>query len=145
LPERLAARRPAGPAPPLLLIHGTADSVVPWTGGEVNSPNGGRVLPAPATARWWARAAGADPAPVTAGQTDRFDDGTRVRTETFCAPGETAARVVLVVVEGGGHGWPGEPAPPPAWALGPATRELDAAPYIWEFLSRHRRPDRPAD
>ena len=145
LPERLAARRPARPAPPLLLIHGTEDPVVPWAGGEVNSPNGGRVLPAPETARWWARTDGADPAPVSAELPDRHDDGTRVRTETFRASGATAAQVVLVVVEGGGHGWPGEPAPPPAWLLGPATRELDAAPYIWEFLRRYRQPGRPAN
>ncbi|HOB53792.1 MAG TPA: PHB depolymerase family esterase [Acidobacteriota bacterium] len=145
LPERLAARQPARPAPPLLLIHGTDDPVVPWAGGEVNSPNGGRVLPAPETARWWAQAAGADPAPVSAELPDRHDDGTRVRTETFPANGAATAQVVLVVVEGGGHGWPGEPAPPPAWLLGPATRELDAAQHIWEFLCRYRRPAGDAD
>jgi len=145
LPERLVARRPAGLPPPLLLIHGTEDPVVPWTGGEVNSPNGGRVLPAPETARWWSRAGGADPTPVSAELPDRHDDGTRVRTETFRARGAATAQVILVVVEGGGHGWPGGQVPPPAWVLGPATREFDAASCIWAFLCRYRRPAGDAD
>jgi polyhydroxybutyrate depolymerase len=120
--------------PPILLIHGTADPVVPWEGGEVLSSNGGRVLSAAATVRFWAAGAGAGPVPEAGRLPDRRDDGTRLRLETWRAPGDPAARVTSVTVEGAGHAWPGDPDPPPEWALGRITRELDAAAFIWGFF-----------
>jgi polyhydroxybutyrate depolymerase len=43
--------------------------------------------------------------------------------------------VVLIVIEGGGHTWPGRK--PPLKILGKSTRNLSANDVMWEFFERH--------
>ena len=51
------------------------------------------------------------------------------------------AEVVLVVIEGGGHTWPGRP-PLPA-QLGKSTMNIAANDWIWEFFQKHPLPRGP--
>ena len=64
-------------------------------------------------------------------------DSTRVIRKTY-GPGPGNSEVVLVVVEGGGHTWPGVPAA--QWLLGKTTRRIHANDVIWAFFSKHRLP-----
>jgi polyhydroxybutyrate depolymerase len=45
--------------------------------------------------------------------------------------------VVLVVIEGGGHTWPGQRSP--ARRLGPSTLAVSANDLMWQFFQNHPR------
>lgn len=118
----------------VLLLHGTADPIVPWGGGIVRTELGGEVLSPRATAGLWSRRAGCRRL-VEALLPDRDPaDGTRVREQTAlgCRGG---VAVTLYAIEGGGHGWPGGLGP----HAGPLSRDLDATEAIWDFFERHAR------
>lgn len=52
------------------------------------------------------------------------------------------ADVVMYLVEGGGHTWPGSVAMVPLVPfLGPVTFEFDAATLMWRFFKRFRLPE----
>ena len=64
---------------------------------------------------------------------DAANDGTRVTRRVF-GPGTGGAEVVLFVVEGGGHTWPGQPAP--LALMGQSTLDVSANDLMWEFFKR---------
>jgi polyhydroxybutyrate depolymerase len=146
-----SARRPV----PIMAIHGTDDPVVLWDGGfapgveALPGPDGtpigdrqqGRDLSIPEVMGVWADRYGCDADPRPA---ERVADDVRV-VEYRCPAG---AAVSLVVVEGGGHGWPGANADP-GWApLAEAgegiarTSDVSADKLMWAFFSAH--PGGPA-
>lgn len=116
----LSTRQPTLPpagAPPLLVIHGSADPVVGAVNGE-------------AAARSWAEAASAPP-----GLPRRLQRGQRhaMTVTDFKAGGRTAA--TLCKVEGLGHAWSGgAPGRPFSDPRGP-----DASRLIWAFFARQWR------
>jgi polyhydroxybutyrate depolymerase len=50
--------------------------------------------------------------------------------------GKDGAEVVLVVIEEGGHTWPGQE--PPVGFIGKSTKNVSANDLMWEFFQRHR-------
>jgi len=128
LPASLAGARPAH-AVSAMLIHGTDDTVSPIGGGysRHRGPSGelrGRTLSLEDTARYWRAADRCPPGP---GQTHTTEFSTR----TTSGSGVGGTRVVSWTVFGGGHTWPGTPAPP--GPVGLSTQEFDAAEEIWRF------------
>jgi polyhydroxybutyrate depolymerase len=113
---------------PMITFHGTADPVVPYTGGKT------WVAPQtfPHVPMWtanWAKRNRCAPEPVdslvAANVTRRAYNG--------CA---NDASVELYTVGGGGHDWPGG-APLPEWLSGPVSRGIDATSQMWAFFRRH--------
>jgi polyhydroxybutyrate depolymerase len=104
----------------------------------------------------WVKHNGCPPEPVVTELPDSEDDGTRVRREVY-GPGTAGAEVILYLIEGGGHTWPGRPnlaewylhrteiggiEPDPQLVevlrrAGRASRDISATDIIWEFFSRH--------
>jgi polyhydroxybutyrate depolymerase len=115
---------------PTVAIHGTADTVVPYTGRDV--PLIRRIL-------GWdlepAEEAMADKAEVN-GCDDFVDEpiGPDVVRRTWQ---ECEADTVFYRVDGGGHGWPG-PGAPEAPPTGASTDTIDAARVIVDFFDTHR-------
>jgi polyhydroxybutyrate depolymerase len=68
---------------------------------------------------------------------DKAADGTTV-TRTTYGPGRDGAEVVLIVIDGGGHTWPGRE--PRLAALGISTRDISANDLMWEFFEHHPLP-----
>ena len=135
LPEKLAkVCKPARPVP-VLLIHGTADPIVPWNGGPVAGfAEFGVVLSGLDTVAVWKDNNHCRDAAVTTTSADRDpQDGTRIRMERFanCAAGSS---VSVLIVEGGGHTWPGGFQYLPERFIGRTTREIDANQVIWDFF-----------
>jgi polyhydroxybutyrate depolymerase len=120
----------------VLMIHGTDDPLVPFAGGGRRRQ---LLLSAPATAQHWARMAGCAPTPTVTYLPDRANDGTRVRREVYSG-GPDGAEVVLYVIEGGGHTWPGGIPYLPERIIGRTSRQMDASQVIWEFFQRHPKP-----
>jgi polyhydroxybutyrate depolymerase len=117
------------PAVPVVVIHGTHDSVVPYDGGETwVSP---RPFPnVPAWVRRWAERNRCAAAPRDSAPSAKV---TR-RTYSAC---EHAADVVLYTLHGDGHVWPGGRALP-AWLVGTDSRSMDATEVMWEFFRERR-------
>jgi polyhydroxybutyrate depolymerase len=112
-------------AVPALAIHGTKDDLVPFEQGTVRQAY--TYLGARAETRAWAALNGCSSAVVS----ERLSPNvTRESYTTGKAP------VVLYVLSGGGHTWPGASDIP---GLGPTIREVNAAETIWAFFSSYRR------
>jgi polyhydroxybutyrate depolymerase len=107
------------PAPhpvPVLLVHGTADPIVPYTGGRMRRwaqtlfRVGGSSLSAPDTAAYFTRRNGISTPPTTHADAALHLDGTRVERADWREEGHPP--VTFVTVHGGGHTVPG-PKPGP--------------------------------
>jgi polyhydroxybutyrate depolymerase len=124
---------------PVLEIHGTADPLVPYNGGQVNSTAGGVVRSVAWTVAFWRAADRCQAGPVTVTWPDTAHDGTGVRVSRggTCAPG---TQVVLYTVTGGGHTWPGGEQYLPSLIIGPTSRQFDASETIWRFFAKLPRP-----
>jgi len=59
-------------------------------------------------------------------------------TKKVYGPGKGGAEVVLYVVHGAGHTWPGRK--PPVAFLGKSTMDISANDLIWEFFEKHPLP-----
>jgi polyhydroxybutyrate depolymerase len=118
---------------PVLLIHGDADPVVPFGGGETPAGPGMRpvFLSAPENAAFWAARNGCGPDP-------RIEEivhpvgGDRALRSTWDCP---EAPVVFYQVVGGGHTWPGRHNRYPAFITGPTSQAIDASETVWGFLA----------
>jgi polyhydroxybutyrate depolymerase len=121
----------------VLALQGTADPLMPFTGGGV-ARRRGRVLSATRSIAFWATVSGCAGAPVITAEPDRSaGDGTSVRHTVYpgCRDGRS---VELYTIEGGGHTWPG--GPPVGGSVGRVSRELDATSLIWTFFAQHPKP-----
>jgi polyhydroxybutyrate depolymerase len=142
LSEELEPRARAARPLPLLAVNGTKDPLVPFEGGDVHvGPiKRGRCL---STARsieiWCARNHAAPEAEVTRLADRDASDETHVRREVH-KPLEGGAPVELLVVEGGGHTWPGGQPYLTERIVGKTSHQADACDLIWEFFKRHSLP-----
>lgn len=141
VPEPLySSCRPARPVP-VLIINGTADGLVHWSGGEVTGPFGkrkfGRTVPLEKTRDLWLKLDSCDREKMTSAARDSDpEDGTSVFAETY-APCAGGSAVKFIKIEGGGHTWPGGLQYLPKGVIGPTSRELDADSEIWNFFGGH--------
>ena len=140
LPGELAGTAPARPVP-VLILNNTKDPMMPYDGGDIRFGKLvlGKVLSTPDTVKFWVRHNASHPRPVTTRMPDTDPrDGTRVRREVYAA-GKAGAAVVLYVIEGGGHTWPGGRQYLPERFIGRTCRDIDASEIIWGFFKMHTR------
>jgi polyhydroxybutyrate depolymerase len=104
---------------PVLSFHGTEDWNIPFDGIRAEMEG-------------WAAHNGCAPGPLSEAVS------AHVMRESYsgCTGG---ADVVLYVVDGGGHTWPG--AEDDAGGVGPTTHEISANEIIWAFFTAHARRD----
>lgn len=109
----------------LLAIHGTDDTLVPYSTGGL-SPD---MLTVPDTAKKWAALDKCAAGP------DHVEDYVSASCDVWshCDGG---AKVRLCTVAGGGHCWPGQPVCP----FGNSTSSLDASREIAEFFKSFKLP-----
>ena len=121
---------------PVIHFHGTADDAVPFGGGlgklDVTKT---AFYSVEHTLRAWRKANGCDDPPKEEALPDTADDGTRVLRKTWS--GSDGSEVVLVVVKGGGHTWPGREFGPELKVLGKSSKDISANDLMWEFFQRH--------
>ena len=112
---------------PIVAFAGTADPIVPFTGGKVQCCGGATVLAAPDSMAAWARHDGCGVNFTDA----RLSSEVTRRTWSGCRAGSA---VVFYIIEGGGHTWPGAI---PIQRFGLTTKQIDASSTIWQFFSEH--------
>jgi polyhydroxybutyrate depolymerase len=124
---------------PILAFHGTADPVLPYGGGGLNATTIARLyawhgvippdMPAPigidASMKLWAKHNGCNPKPVEV----RIAFDVQRRTWTGCK-----AATVLYIIDGGGHGWPGEPVASMEKQFGHDTTSINASALLFAFF-----------
>lgn len=113
-----------------LLMHSTADPVIPFEGGETFAGPGrpGPVfLSAPDNAAWWAKQSGC----LDTSALESFD-GYRVR-RFECADGQ--GPVWFYTINEGGHTWPGGRNRYPRFIVGDTSEALNASREIWSFFA----------
>jgi polyhydroxybutyrate depolymerase len=140
LPKHLALVNPRKPVP-VLIIHGTGDRIVPWTGGilKAGKKTHGEVLSVVDTALYWARNNGCRaPAELIVLPDADPGDGTLAFqvSYTCCNPG---SEVMLIAIQGGDHNWPGTDKLLPENIVGKTSRDINATQFIWDFFYRHKR------
>jgi polyhydroxybutyrate depolymerase len=101
---------------PMISFHGTADENVPFDESA-------------ADVEAWAAHNGCGSPP----EEEQFSEHVRVQAWPGCRGND----VVLYVIDGGGHTWPGAPVPGGA---GPAIDEVDAGRTMWSFFAAHPKP-----
>jgi polyhydroxybutyrate depolymerase len=113
---------------PAIIFHGTADPIVPFTGGAES--HAGLILPD--ITQWVSRLAqknGCNPAPTELPAQGEV----REVKYTVCAQG---ADVDFYIIDGGGHSWPGG-GYLPAWIVGHTTQDINATRVMWDFFQQH--------
>jgi len=118
----------------VLHFHGTQDEFVPFTGGKgPRSITGTDFRSVEDSIQAWVRANECEVSPINDLLADS-DDGLRVTRRTY-GSGRDGSEVSLVVIEGGGHTWPGMK--PNLKILGKSTLGISANDMMWDFFARH--------
>jgi polyhydroxybutyrate depolymerase len=118
---------------PLLIIHGTADTQVPFDGGPGDSSFTRTDFASVASVVQAFLTPWGGELTQTTHRIDRKDDKTSVNVTDYGKAGEIVLR--LMQVEGGGHHWPG--ARKTRMAEG-KTQEIDANRELLRFFALHR-------
>jgi polyhydroxybutyrate depolymerase len=82
----------------------------------------------------WVQANGCEKEPVVTKLPDTAGDETIITRKTY-GSGKDGTEVVLIVIEGGGHTWPGQE--PRLTFLGKSTKNISANDLMWEFFEKH--------
>ncbi|MCA9569123.1 MAG: prolyl oligopeptidase family serine peptidase, partial [Myxococcales bacterium] len=129
---------------PMLLMPGTADPLVPYEGGAVagedeESGQRGSLIPQTENQAFWRDANNCTGDPVVTSRPDTAtEDGSTVREERWTAC-DGDSEVLSLIVEGGGHTWPGGTQYAPVALIGTVNRDIVAQDEIWAFFQRHSR------
>ena len=117
-------------------FHGTDDEFLPFKGGK---GKGVRTdfYSVDHSIRAWVKADGCPEEPKVEDLPKKTDDGTSVQRKTH-GPGREGAEVILFVINGGGHTWPGRE--PGVRFLGKSTHNISANDLMWEFFRKHPMP-----
>jgi polyhydroxybutyrate depolymerase len=119
----------------LIHFHGTDDQFAPFKGGKGDkSISGTDFYSVDHSIRSRVKANGCKEEPATEALPDKAKDGTKLARKTYSG-GKDGAEVVLMVIEGGGHTWPGRE--PLLKYLGRSTRNISANDAMWEFFEKH--------
>jgi polyhydroxybutyrate depolymerase len=141
MPENYSVRCRPTDAISVLMIHGTDDPLVPYRGGALPPASniGGKVWPVADTIKYWAAHDKCSDKPNINYLPDKdSQDRTVTRHEEYvgCFRGTD---VVLYVVEGGGHTWPGANQYLPERVVGTTARDFDGSEVIWDFFKHHSK------
>jgi polyhydroxybutyrate depolymerase len=125
----------------VLAINGTKDPLVPFNGGDVTGPFGqkklGKVLSVQESVRFWVKYNNCSATPVVTYEPNRdTEDGTLVRKEAY-TNGRNDTEVVLLIIENGGHTWPGGYQYLGKGIVGKTSYDINADEIIWKFFEQH--------
>ncbi len=145
IPENYFSKGIPSKPVPIIIMNGTEDQLMPWKGGELGF-NKGRVVSTEQTVNFWRKYNKCETSGQTVYKPDRDpNDGTRVRVDSYKnKDGKTM--VMLYVIEGGGHTWPGAPpqlpqAPQaiPKEAVGLMSSDISGSDEIYNFFKQYSR------
>ena len=119
-----------------LLIHGTADPIVPFEGDGVLFSNTSN------TPAFWAAQNNCDLTPEVIEIEDSVSSDSSTVTLFKYSNCDNDTEVLFYQINNGGHSWPGGGALPSF--LGNVNRDINASSEIWNFFNRQRLPQATA-
>ncbi len=121
-------------AVPVLHIHGSKDAIVPFEMSKGKQPPFMKLKGVEESVQTWVKLNGCDEKPKT--ETISRDGDEMKVTRTTYGNGKDGSEVVLVVIDGGGHTWPGEE--PPVGFMGKSAKNVSANGLMWDFFQKHK-------
>ena len=118
---------------PVIHFHGSKDNIVPFEMKKGKSPSFMTLKGVEDSIQTWVKLNGCDEKPMT--ETISKDDDEIKVTRTCYSGGKDGSEVVLVVIEEGGHTWPGQK--PPVGFIGKSAKNISANDLMWEFFQKH--------
>jgi polyhydroxybutyrate depolymerase len=119
---------------PVIHFHGTKDTFVPFEMAKGKARAFMKLKGVEDSVQTWVKLNRCDEKPKT--ETISKDGDEMKVTRTTYGGGEDGAEVVLVVIEEGGHTWPGMT--PPAGFMGKSAKNISANDLMWEFFKKHK-------
>jgi polyhydroxybutyrate depolymerase len=119
---------------PVLHFHGSKDTIVPFEMAKGKAPAFIKLKGVEESVQTWVKLNGCDEKPKT--ETISKDGDEMKVTRTTYGNGKDGSEVVLVVIEGGGHTWPGQQ--PPVGFIGKSATNVSANDLMWEFFQKHK-------
>ncbi|HZZ77323.1 MAG TPA: PHB depolymerase family esterase [Gemmataceae bacterium] len=118
---------------PVIHFHGTKDTFIPFEMAKGKTPAFMKLKGVEESVQTWVKLNGCNKKPKT--ETISKDGDKMKVTRTTYSGGKNGAEVVLVVIEEGGHTWPGQQ--PPVGFIGKSAMNVSANDLMWEFFQRH--------
>jgi polyhydroxybutyrate depolymerase len=120
-------------AVPVMHFHGTNDKIVPFEITKKNMPPFMKLKGVEESVQIWVKLNGCNQEP-TIDTISKEGDEFKV-TRSCYGGGENDSEVVSVVIEDGGHTWPGQK--PPVGFIGKSAMNISANDLMWEFFKKH--------
>lgn len=121
---------------PVIHFHGSKDYIVPFEIAKSKTPAFMKLKGVEDSIQTWVKLNGCEEKPTT--DTLSKDGDEMNVTRTTYARGMDGAEVVLIVIEDGGHTWPGQQ--PPVAFIGKSVKNISANDLMWEFFKKHKLP-----
>ena len=128
---------------PVIFINGTDDPLVPYKGGYVTvfRQKRGKVLSVSETIETWKKMDGCtqkiEETPFP--DINKNDGCTAVKT-IWQNPGNSKIKIEAIMIQGGGHTWPGTNQYLPARLVGHTNRDFNGCDEIWNFFQSLHTP-----
>jgi polyhydroxybutyrate depolymerase len=119
---------------PVIHFHGSKDNIVPFEMTKGKNPSFVKLKGVEESVQIWVKLNGCDEKPK-AETISKDGDEMKVTRKTYSS-GKDGAEVVLVVIEEGGHTWPGQQ--PPVGFIGKSAKNVSANDLMWEFFQKHK-------
>jgi polyhydroxybutyrate depolymerase len=118
---------------PVIHFHGLKDNIVPFEMKKGKTSSFMKMKGVEDSIQTWVKLNGCDDKPKT-DTLSKEGDEMKVTRKTY-GGGKEGAEVVLVVIEEGGHTWPGQE--PPVGFIGKSAKNISANDLMWEFFKKH--------
>ncbi len=118
---------------PVIHFHGTKDTFVPFEMAKGKTPAFMKLKGVGESVQTWVKLNGCDEKPKNDVLTKAGDE-MKVTRRTY-GGGKDGSEVVLIVIEDGGHTWPGQQ--PPVGFIGKSVTTVSANDLMWEFFKKH--------
>lgn len=119
---------------PVIHFHGSKDNIVPFEMSKGKAPSFMKLKGVEDSIQTWVKLNACDEMPTT-NTISKDGDEIKVTRKTY-GGGKDGSEVVLVVIEEGGHTWPGQK--PPVGFIGKSAKNVSANDLIWEFFQEHK-------
>lgn len=129
------AIRESKPKRPVSVIHfhGSKDTLVPFEMTKGKAPAFMTLKGVEESIQTWVQLNGCVEKPITE-SLSKDGDEMKVTRKTY-GGGKNGVEVVLIVIEEGGHTWPGQQ--PPVGFIGKSATNISANDLMWEFFQKH--------
>ncbi|QDU92641.1 alpha/beta hydrolase family esterase [Lignipirellula cremea] len=118
---------------PVIHFHGDKDNLVPFGKAQGKASTFIRFKTVEESLQTWMKLNACEEKPTT---DTLSQDGDEMKvTRRRYQGGKDGSEVVLILIEGGGHTWPGQQ--PPVGFIGKSARNISANDLLWEFFQQH--------